>query len=88
MIGIAGLAAILFVITGTILWWRTRRTFKFRLWPKRLSRPMIVMQHRDLGIVMAPLAAALGLVTGTILIFKPSRRSSPYPSPRWPMRRR
>ncbi|WP_164255793.1 PepSY-associated TM helix domain-containing protein, partial [Stenotrophomonas maltophilia] len=67
VIGIAGLAAILFVITGTILWWRTRRTFKFRLWPKRLSRPMIVMQHRDLGIVMAPLLL-LSAVTGTMMI--------------------
>lgn len=70
VIGVAGLAAILFVVTGAILWWRTRRTFKFRLWPKRLSRPMIVMQHRDLGIVVAPLLL-LSAVTGTMMIFKP-----------------
>lgn len=68
--GIAGLAAILFVITGAILWWRTRRTFRFRLWPKRLSRPAIVMQHRDLGIVVAPLLL-LSAVTGTMMIFRP-----------------
>ncbi len=70
VIGVAGLAAILFVVTGTILWWRTRRSFKFRLWPKRLSRPAIVMQHRDLGIVVAPLLL-LSAVTGTMMIFKP-----------------
>lgn len=70
IIGVAGLAAIVFVVTGAILWWRTRRTFKFRLWPKRLSRPAIVMQHRDLGIVVAPLLL-LSAVTGTMLIFKP-----------------
>jgi len=70
VIGVAGLAAILFVVTGTILWWRTRRTFTFRLWPKRLSRPAIVMQHRDLGIVMAPLLL-MSAVTGTMMIFKP-----------------
>jgi uncharacterized iron-regulated membrane protein len=70
VIGVAGLAGLLFVVTGAILWWRTRRTFKFRLWPKRLSRPMIVMQHRDLGIVMAPLLL-LAVVTGTMMIFKP-----------------
>jgi uncharacterized iron-regulated membrane protein len=70
IIGVAGLAAILFVVTGAILWWRTRRTFKFRLWPKRLSRPAIVMQHRDLGIVVAPLLL-LSAVTGTMMIFKP-----------------
>jgi uncharacterized iron-regulated membrane protein len=70
IIGIAGLAGILFVVTGTILWWRTRRTFRFRLWPKRLSRPMIVWQHRDLGIMMAPLLL-LSSVTGTMMVFKP-----------------
>jgi len=70
IIGVAGLAAILFVVTGSILWWRTRQTFKFRLWPRRLSRPAIVMQHRDLGIVVAPLLL-LSAVTGTMLIFKP-----------------
>jgi uncharacterized iron-regulated membrane protein len=70
VIGIAGLAGILFVVTGSILWWRTRRTFKFRLWPKRLSRPAIVMQHRDLGIMVAPLLL-LSVVTGTMMVFKP-----------------
>ncbi|WCM26745.1 PepSY domain-containing protein [Sphingomonas sp. QA11] len=70
IIGVAGLAAILFVVTGTVLWWRTRRTFKFRPWPKRLSRPAIVMQHRDLGIVMAPLLL-LSAVTGTMMVFRP-----------------
>lgn len=70
VIGVAGLAGIFFVVTGSILWWRTRRTFKFRLWPKRMSRPMIVMQHRDLGIVAAPLLL-LSVVTGTMMVFKP-----------------
>ena len=83
VIGLAGLAAILFVVTGTILWWRTRRSFKFRLWPKRLSRPAIVMQHRDLGIVMAPLLL-LSAVTGTMMIFKPFAGIvlAPFGSPR------
>ncbi len=68
--GIAGLAALLFVITGAILWWRTRRTFKFRLLPKRLSRPAILMHHRDLGIIVAPLLL-LSALTGTMMIFRP-----------------
>ncbi len=70
VIGVAGLAGLFFVVSGTILWWRTRRTFRFRLWPKRLSRPMIVMQHRDLGIVVAPLLL-LSVVTGAMMVFKP-----------------
>jgi len=70
VIGIAGLAGLFFVISGVILWWRTRKTFRLRLWPKRMSRPAIVMQHRDLGVVMAPLLL-ISVVTGTMMIFRP-----------------
>lgn len=68
--GIAGIAALFFIITGAILWWRTRRTFKLRLWPKRMSRPAIVTHHRDLGVVVAPLLL-LSVVTGTMMLFRP-----------------
>lgn len=68
--GIAGLAGFALVLMGVILWWRTRKSFEFRLWPKRMSRPAIVRQHRDLGILLAPLLL-LSLVTGTTLIFRP-----------------
>lgn len=68
--GIAGLSALVFIVTGAILWWRTRRTFRFRLWPKRFSRPAILMHHRDLGIVIAPLLL-LTVVTGLMMIFRP-----------------
>lgn len=70
VVGMAGLAAILFVVTGTLLWFRTRRTFRLRLFPKRMSRPAIVMHHRDLGIVVAPLLLLSGL-TGAMMVFKP-----------------
>ncbi len=68
--GVAGLSALMFIISGAILWWRTRRTFRFRLWPKRLSRAAILMHHRDLGIIVAPLLL-LTVVTGTMMIFRP-----------------
>ena len=70
VIGIAGLCGLFFVISGVILWWRTRKTFQFRLWPKRMSRPAIVMHHRDLGVIAAPLLL-ISIVTGTMMIFKP-----------------
>jgi uncharacterized iron-regulated membrane protein len=69
-VGLAALAGIGFVVTGAILWWRTRRTFAFRVWPQRMSRPAIVRHHRDLGIVVAPLLL-LSLVTGAVLVFRP-----------------
>lgn len=70
VIGIAGLAAIVFIVTGSILWWRTRRTFRFRLWPARMTSPAIRMHHRDLGIVVAPFLLLTAL-TGTMMIFRP-----------------
>lgn len=68
--GIIGLIGLGFVITGAILWWRTRRTFRFRLWPKRMSRPAILRHHRDLGIIVAPLLF-LSMLTGSIMLFRP-----------------
>lgn len=70
VIGIAGLCGLFFVFSGVNLWWRMRRTFEFRLWPRRFTRPGIVRHHRDLGIVAAPLLL-LSLYTGTVMIFRP-----------------
>lgn len=68
--GIAGLIGLGFVITGVILWWRTRRTFELRLIPKRMSRPSIVRHHRDLGTVMGPLLF-LSMLTGVMMVLRP-----------------
>jgi uncharacterized iron-regulated membrane protein len=68
--GIAGLCALFFIVSGLILWWRTRRTFRFRWWPARMSRPAIIMHHRDLGLIVAPLLL-LSVVTGTMMLFRP-----------------
>jgi uncharacterized iron-regulated membrane protein len=70
IIGLAAVCGLFFVVTGAFLWWRTRRTYSFRLWPARMSRPAIIRHHRDLGIIMAPLLA-LSLLTGAILVFRP-----------------
>lgn len=70
VIGIAAVCGLFFVISGMILWWRTRRTFELRLLPARMTRPAIVRHHRDLGIVVAPLLA-LSLMTGAVLVFRP-----------------
>jgi uncharacterized iron-regulated membrane protein len=68
--GILGLVGIGFVVTGFILWWRLRKTFEFRLWPARMSRPAIVRHHRDLGVVLAPLLF-LSMLTGAMMVLKP-----------------
>jgi uncharacterized iron-regulated membrane protein len=66
--GVLGLLGIFFVLSGAILWWRTRRTFAFRLWPARMTRSAIVRQHRDLGAVASPLLL-LSFTTGAAMIF-------------------
>ncbi len=67
---IAALVGLGFVITGIILWWPTRATFSFRLWPRRMSRSAIVRQHRDLGIVFSPLLF-FACLTGAMMLIKP-----------------
>ncbi|MDB5684768.1 MAG: peptidase [Sphingomonas bacterium] len=70
IVGIAALIGIGFVVTGIILWWPMRRAFRLRLWPARMTRPAIVRQHRDLGILIAPMLF-LSMLTGTVLVLKP-----------------
>jgi uncharacterized iron-regulated membrane protein len=77
--GIAGLCGLFFVVSGAILWWRTRRTFVFRLWPRRMTRSAIGRQHRDLGIVAAPLLL-LSLYTGLTMVFRPTTMLALGPS--------
>jgi len=64
--GVAGLLGLGFVVTGFILWWPTRRMFRFRLWPKAARRAAIVHHHRDLGAWVAPLLI-LSLTTGAAM---------------------
>ncbi|MES2904939.1 MAG: PepSY-associated TM helix domain-containing protein [Pseudomonadota bacterium] len=70
--GIAGVAGMLFVITGVTLWWRSRRAFRLRLLPTRLAPGPIVSHHRDLGLVTAPLLA-VSMLTGLLMLFAPMR---------------
>jgi uncharacterized iron-regulated membrane protein len=66
--GALGLLLLAFAVTGLILWWRTRRTFRLRLWPSRLTRSAIVRQHRDIGVVASPLLL-LSAFTGAMMCF-------------------
>lgn len=70
--GIAGIAGLLFVLTGFILWWRGRRSFRPTLMPKQFAPGPIVKHHRDMGVVVAPLLL-LSLTTGVLMLFDPLR---------------
>ena len=74
VVGIAGLAGVLFTLTGIVLWWRTRRKFSPRLLPRSWSPAAIVHHHRDIGIVAAPLLL-LSSATGALMIFPSLQRA-------------
>jgi uncharacterized iron-regulated membrane protein len=66
--GIAGLAGLGFLITGVLLWLRSRSRFEPTLLPKTMRPGPIVKHHRDLGIVAAPLLL-LSMTTGVLMDF-------------------
>ncbi len=68
--GWLGIAAVLFTLTGLILWWPTRRTFRLKALPARLTRPAVIRHHRDLGVVLA-LPILLAGLTGALMVLKP-----------------
>jgi uncharacterized iron-regulated membrane protein len=67
--GWAGVFGLFFVISGIILWWRSRRAFRWQLLPKKFQPGPIVSHHRDIGIIVAPLLL-LSFITGTGMVFK------------------
>jgi uncharacterized iron-regulated membrane protein len=68
--GILGLIGVAFVITGFVLWWRARRSFRVRLLPEGMSRSQIVRHHRDIGTLTSPLLIVT-LLTGSLLTLRP-----------------
>jgi uncharacterized iron-regulated membrane protein len=70
--GMAGIGGLLFVVTGLILWWRGRASFRPTLFPKRLAPGPITKHHRDLGVLAAPLLL-LSMTTGVLMLFEPVR---------------
>ncbi len=71
--GIAGIFGLLFVITGSILWWRSRRAFEWRIWPRKMQPGPVVRHHRDFGIIVAPLLLVTFL-TGLGMLFPAAAR--------------
>jgi uncharacterized iron-regulated membrane protein len=80
--GIAGFFGLGFVITGVLLWLRSRSRFEPRLLPKRMTPGAIIKHHRDLGIVAAPLLL-LSMTTGVLMDFPKAAEAilSPGPPP-------
>lgn len=70
--GIAGIVGLLFVVTGLVLWWRVRSSFRPRLLPTRFAPGPIVKHHGDLGVIVAPLLL-ISMSAGVLMLFTPIR---------------
>lgn len=70
--GAVGIAGLLFLATGAVLWWRSRRSFRPRLLPRRMRPGPIVSHHRDLGAIALPLLL-VSMLTGVVMLFEPVR---------------
>lgn len=67
--GIIGIIGGLMAITGLILWWPTRRAFRWqRLWPRDTSRASLLAWHRDAGMLLSPLLL-LFILSGSAMVF-------------------
>ena len=75
--GVAGVAALVLVVTGIVIVWPSLRTFAWRVWPRSPARRDLVAQHRDLGIIFA--APILILVfCGVAMVFSAPVKSLLY----------
>jgi uncharacterized iron-regulated membrane protein len=72
--GLAGLCAVVMIISGLTLWLPTARAFGWRLWPRTLKRRDLLAHHRDLGVMLsAPLL--IFVITGAALVFPEQSRA-------------
>lgn len=71
--GIAGSFGLIFIVTGSILWWRSRRSFRWRLLPHKFQPGALVAHHRDIGIIVAPLLL-ISFLTGAGMVFPSATR--------------
>ncbi len=63
-----GLVMLFFTLTGLIMWWPSRRHFKpSHLIPRRLTRQQLLISHRQLGVLLAPMLF-LAALTGSVMM--------------------
>lgn len=72
--GILGLCLMALLLTGAVLWWPRRRFFRWNsLKISRLTRPALLGFHRDLGVILSPLAIVIIGAGVGVAFFQPTR---------------
>lgn len=84
VVGTAGLVGLVMALSGIVLWWPARRSFSAAIVPKRKGRAGWLGAHRDLAIMVAPMAM-LSMLTGASMALPDlSRPVFAAPAPRAP----
>src|SRR5690606_4157304 len=69
--GAIALAGVFMILSGLVLWWPARRSFRLaNLAPRGWTRGRLVAWHRDLGTLSAPLVVILLLTAGGIVFYE------------------
>jgi uncharacterized iron-regulated membrane protein len=79
---ISGVAGLFLCISGIILWWRTKRSFRWRwVFPRHISARYLMHYHRHSGALASIILVVL-LLTGSIMLWQKlvSPLLSPAPS--------
>ena len=64
----SGIGGLFFVISGLVLWWPMRRRLRAAtLLPRRMKRGPVLISHRNLGALLAPLVA-LSMLSGAYML--------------------
>ena len=65
-----GVAGLFLTITGVILWWPTKRSFRWRwVFPRAVNASYLMHYHRHAGTLAVP-ALAIILLTGSIMLWQ------------------
>lgn len=67
---VTGTAGLFLALSGILLWWKTRRSFRWRwVFPKRISWLYLMHYHRHSGALALPILTVI-LLTGSIMLWQ------------------
>ncbi|MFC7538122.1 PepSY-associated TM helix domain-containing protein [Sphingomonas sp. GCM10030256] len=65
-LGVVATFLTVMIVSGLILWWPVRRTWRARAWPRSARRKEMIAVHRDVGVLITPILLITAL-TGIVI---------------------